>query len=77
MQVDYIKNSKLNIADKRLISLDHVTYYKHEVLNCDFLPLKLYPKLLNISLYDKYVLGAQTTIMIYFAHQFVLLVSQI
>ena len=26
MQVDYIENSKLSIADKRLISLDHVTY---------------------------------------------------
>ena len=25
-QVDYIENSKLNIADKWLISLDHVTY---------------------------------------------------
>ena len=24
-QVDYIENSKLNIADMRLISLDHVT----------------------------------------------------
>ena len=26
VQVDYIENSKLNIADKWLISLDHVTY---------------------------------------------------
>ena len=26
-QVDYIENSKLNIADMRLISLDRVTYW--------------------------------------------------
>ena len=29
VQIDYIENSKLNIADKWLISLDHVTYGKN------------------------------------------------
>ena len=31
-QVDYIENSKLNIADMRLISLDHVTYSYFSIL---------------------------------------------
>ena len=34
-QVDYIEKSKLNIADKWLISLDHVTYYKGKMWKPD------------------------------------------